>query len=179
MTTTTTLGELTGDHVLDSARTRIGFVARAAMISKVRGRFDDFEGTAHLDGDDPSRSGVRIVIRAGSISTGKQKRDDHLRSADFLDVGRHPTITFTSTKVRQVGETRFEVTGDLTVHGVTGPATVHFELTGAGNDPHGGPRAAFRGRAIINRKDWGVSWGGLLISEKVALELDVAATRRR
>lgn len=177
MTTTTTLSELTGDYVLDSARTRIGFVARAAMVSKVRGRFDDFEGAAHLDGDDPSRSGVRLVIRATSVRTGKQKCDDHLRSADFLDVDRHPTITFSSTKVQQVDATRFKVTGDLTVHGVTKPATVDFELTGAENAPRGGLRAGFRGSAIINRKDWGVSWGGLLISEKVALELDVAVTR--
>jgi polyisoprenoid-binding protein YceI len=114
MTTTTTLSELTGDYVIDAARTRIGFVARAALVSKVRGRFDDFEGTAHLDGDDPSRSGVGLVIRAGSIATGTDKCDDHLRSGDFLDVEEHPTITFASTEVARLDGTRFRVTGDLT-----------------------------------------------------------------
>ncbi|MGW6910490.1 YceI family protein [Streptomyces sp. NPDC054940] len=178
MTTTTTLSELTGDYVLDSARTRIGFVARAAMVGKVRGQFDEFEGTAHLDGDDPSRSSTRLAIRAKSIRTGKQKCDDHLRSGDFLDTDHHATITFTSTGVEQIGRTGFEVTGDLTVHGVTEPVTVGFELTGAERDPQGGLRVGFKGSAIINRHDWGVSWGGRLIGRKVVLELDVAVIRR-
>lgn len=175
MTTTTTLSELTGDYVIDSARTRIGFVARAAMVSKVRGRFDDFEGAAQLDGEDPSRSGVRVTIRAGSVRTGKRKCDDHLRSADFLDADRHPTITFTSTEVERLDAAHFRVTGDLTVHGVTRPVTVDFELTGA---DRGGRKVGFRGGAVISRKQWGVSWGGLVIGDKVALEFDVAVIRR-
>lgn len=178
MTTTTTLGELTGDYVLDSARTRIGFVGRAAGISKVRGRFEEFEGDTHLDGDDPTRSAVRLVIRAGSVRTGKEKCDDHLRSGDFLDAGHHSTITFDSTGVEQVGRTGFRVTGDLTVRGATRPVTAGFELTGAERDPRGALRVGFTGSAIINRKDWGVSWGGILIGAKVALEFDVAVIRR-
>lgn len=178
MTTTTTLSELTGDYVIDAARTRIGFVGRAAMVSKVRGRFDDFEGTAHLDGDDPSRSHVRLEIRAGSLRTGNPKCDTHLRSGDFLDAGRHPTITFTSTGVEQVGPTRFDVTGDLTVHGVREQVTVGFELAGTEHDPRGGRTVRFDGDAVINRMDWGVSWGRFVVGRKVALELDVAVIRR-
>jgi polyisoprenoid-binding protein YceI len=184
MTAMTTLRELTGDYVLDTAHTRIGFVARHAMITKVHGHFAEFGGSVHLDGDDPSKSGARVTIQATSIQTGNQVRDDQLRGNDFLDIPNHPTITFTSTEVEQLDETNFEVTGDLTIRGVTRPVTVDFELTGAENDPWGNFRVGFEGKATINRKDWGVSWnavlesGGVLVSEKITLELDVAAVRK-
>ncbi|CAM5703994.1 YceI family protein [Streptomyces aurantiogriseus] len=178
MTTTTQLGELTGDYVLDTAHTRIGFAARAAMITKVRGQFDEFEGSAHLDGDAPSKSTARLTIRTKSVQTRNPKRDDHLRGNDFLDTDGHPAITFTSTRVEQVDETCFKVTGDLTVRGVTRPVTVDFELTGAGNDPRGTVRVGFAGKATINRKDWGVSGGGGLVGEKVTLQFDIAAIRQ-
>jgi polyisoprenoid-binding protein YceI len=183
MTTMTKLSELTGDYVLDTARTRIGFVVRQAMVSKVHGQFDEFEGSTHLDGDDPSKSSAQLRIQSKSIQTRNEKRDDHLRSA-FLDIPNHPAITFTSTGVEQVSETSFKVTGDLTIRGVTKPVTVDFELTGAGIDPSGSFRAGFEGRAAINRKDWGVIWnavlegGRVLVSEKVTLEFDVAAIRQ-
>jgi polyisoprenoid-binding protein YceI len=182
MTTTTELSELTGDYALDPARTRIGFAVRQ-MVTKVRGHFDEFEGSAHLDGDDPSRSSARLTIGAKSIQTGNQRRDDHLGTS-FLDVRTHPTITFTSTKVEQVNEVAFKVTGDVTMRGVTKPVTVHFELTGTQNDPRGGFRADFEGRATVNRKDWGIIWnatlesGGVLVSEKVTLEFDVSMIRQ-
>lgn len=181
MTTTTKLSELTGDYVLDTAHTRIGFVARA--VAKVRGQFDEFEGSAHLDGDDPSKSSAQLTIQAKRIQTRNQRRDGHLRSS-FLDTDSHPTITFTSTTVEQVGEISFAVTGDLTIRGVTRPVTVDFELAGADNDLEGNFRVGFVGKVTINRKDWGVSWnavlegGGVLVSEKVALEFDVAAVRQ-
>ncbi|MET9759319.1 YceI family protein [Streptomyces sp. NPDC006372] len=177
MTTTTTLGELTGDYVLDTARTRIGFTARAAMISKVHGLFEAFEGSARLDGDSPSKSGVRLTIRARSVQTRNRKRDDHLRSGDFLDAGAHPALTFTSTRVERVGGTGFKVTGDLTVRGVTRPVTVDFELTGAG-DERGGFRVGFTGRTTIDREEWGVSGGRGLVGRKVTLEFDVTAVRQ-
>jgi polyisoprenoid-binding protein YceI len=183
MTTMTKLSELTGDYVLDTARTRIGFVARQAMLTKVRGQFDEFEGTAHLDGDDPSKSSVQLTIQAGSIQTRNERRDAHLGSA-FLDVSDHPAITFASTGVAQINGTTFTVTGDLTIRGVTRPVTVDFELTGAEHDPRGNFRVGFVGTVIINRKDWGASWnavlegGGVLVSEKVTLEFDVAAVRQ-
>ena len=130
MITTTRLSELTGDYVLDTAHTRIGFMARHTMATKVPGQFDEFEGSAHLDGDDPSKSSAQLTIRAKSIQTRNQQRDEALRNK-FLDSGNHPAITFTSTKVEQAGDTNFAVTGDLTIRGVTKPVTVDFKLTGA------------------------------------------------
>ncbi|HEV2252891.1 MAG TPA: YceI family protein [Streptosporangiaceae bacterium] len=183
MTTTTTLSELTGDYVLDPAGTRIGFAVRQAILTTVRGQFGEFDGTAHLDGDDPSESRARITIQAASIQTPSQRRDDHLRRA-FLDVSNHPAITFAATGVAQLSETTFNVTGDLTIRGATRPVTVAFELTGAGYDPQGTFRAGFRGTVTIDRRDWGVSWnavlegGGVLVSQKVTLELTAAAVRR-
>lgn len=182
MTATTKLSELTGDYVLDTARTRVGFAARA-MVARVRGQFDEFEGSAHLDGDDPSKSSAQLTIQAKSIQTRNHRRDDHLRSS-FLDTGNHKAITFTSTKVDQVDETNFQVTGDLTVRGVAKPVTVDFELTGAVNDPSGNFGVGFEGKATISRRDWGVSWnaalegGGVLVGDKVTLEFGVAAIRQ-
>jgi len=136
MTTTTSLSELTGDYVLDTAHTRIGFVARHTMATKVRGQFGEFEGSAHLDGDDPPKLSAQLTITAKSIQTRNQHRDEALRSK-FLDTGNYPAITFTSTKVEQTGDTNFTVTGDLTIRGVTKPVTVDFKLTGAKTDPWG------------------------------------------
>jgi polyisoprenoid-binding protein YceI len=178
MTTTTRLGGLTGDYVLDTAHTRIGFAVRAAMVTRVRGQFDEFEGAAHLDGDAPSKSTARLTIRAKSVQTHNRKRDDHLRTNDFLGMDNHPTITFTSTRVEQVDETNFKVSGDLAICGVTKPVTVNFQLTGAETDPRGVVRVGFAGRTTVNRKDWGVGPGGGLISEKVKLEFDVTAIRQ-
>ncbi|MGY6650674.1 YceI family protein [Amycolatopsis sp. TRM77291] len=174
--TMTTLSELTGDYVLDTAGTRIGFVARHTMGTRVHGRFDLFEGGAHLDGDDPSKSSGRLVIQAKSIQTRNERRDEQL-SAKFLGAGDHPVITFTTIAVDQVGETGFDVAGDLTIRGVTKPVTVGFELTGAENDR----RVAFRGGVTISRGDWGVNWNaatGVMVGAKVRLELDVVLIRR-
>ncbi|QFY09433.1 polyisoprenoid-binding protein [Nonomuraea phyllanthi] len=180
MTTMTGLGELTGDYVIDTTRTRIGFVARHTMATRVRGHFDAFEGGAYLDGDDPSKSSVRLTIQANSIRTRKRQRDDYLRGK-FLDTDRHPAITFASTEVRQAGEAAYQVTGNLTMRGVTRPVTVDFELTRAEKDRHGTVRAGFRGRVTIDRNDWGVNWNAattVLVSPEVMLELDVTAVRR-
>ena len=176
----TKLSELTGDYVLDTAHTRIGFVARHAMATRVRGHFDEFEGGAYLDGDDPSKSSARLTIQAKSLQTRNRQRDDQLRGT-FLDMGNHPAITFTSATVEQVDETTFKVTGDLAIRGVTKPVTVDFELTGAENDPRGDFRVGFKGSVTVNRNDWGVNWNAattVLVSPKVTLEFDVAAIRR-
>ncbi|MFD0412440.1 YceI family protein [Streptomyces sp. NPDC127108] len=180
MTTTTVLSELAGDYVLDAARSRTGFVARHTMGTRVRGHFEAFEGSAHLDGDDPSRSSAELTVRAASIQTHNPKRDEPLRTK-FLDADAYPYLTFLSTRVAQVDGTRFEVTGDLTVRGVTKPVTVGFELTGAEQDPAHGLRVAFRGSVTINRKDWGVNWNaatGVMVAASVTLEFDVVAVRR-
>ncbi|WJV44227.1 YceI family protein [Streptomyces flavofungini] len=180
MTTTTVLSELAGDYVIDPARSRTGFVARHTMGTRVRGHFESFEGGAHLDGDDPSRSSAELSVRAASIQTHNPQRDEPLRTK-FLDAVNHPYITFLSTRVTQVDGTRFKVTGDLTVRGVTKTVTVDFELTGAEQDPVDGLRAGFRGSVTIDRKDWGVNWNaatGVMVAAKVTLEFDVAAVRR-
>ena len=178
MTTTTSLSELTGEYVLDPTQTRIGFVVQQLLVMKVRGRYDEFEGSAQLDGDDPAKSSVQLMIQAKSINTGNRRRDKHLGSA-YLDTASHPPIIFTSTKVEQVDQGNFTVTGDLTVRGTTRPVTVAFELTAADES-----RVGFEGRATINRQDFGVSWnavlegGGALVGEMVTLEFSVAAIRR-
>jgi polyisoprenoid-binding protein YceI len=179
MTTRTRLSDLTGDYVLDTARTRIGFVARHTMATKVRGQFDEFGGSAHLDGDDQSKSSAQLTIQSKTIQTRNQRRDEPLRSK-FLDTDNHPTITFTSIGVEQVDETNFKVAGNLTIRGVTKPVTVNFKLTGAENDRWGNFEARFEGSATINRKDWGVNWNAAigLVSKTVILEFDVAAIRQ-
>lgn len=172
---TTTLRNLTGDYVLDLARTRIGFVARHTIGPKVRGQFDRFEGDGHLDGDDPSKSSVELTIQAGSIQTGNRQRDRYLRGK-FLNEADHPTITFTSRRVRQTGQTSFQVTGDLSIRGVSNPIAVELELTGSEHDL----RLYLKGSATIDRSDWGVKWNGAagLVGRTVALELEIAAVRQ-
>ncbi|GHB37364.1 polyisoprenoid-binding protein [Streptomyces viridiviolaceus] len=180
MSTTTGLGDLTGDYVLDTSRTRIGFVARHTMGTKVRGRFDEFEGGAYLDGDHPSASSARIVIQGSSIRTRNGQRDDLLRGR-FLDLDNHPVITFTSAGVKQTDETNYQVTGDLSVRGVTRPVTLDVELTGGGSDAQGDFRVGFKGSVTIDRNDWGVNWNAataVLVSPQVVLEFDVIAIRR-
>ncbi len=184
MTAPVTTPTLSGTYALDPTHTRLGFVTRHAMVTKVRGSFAELEGSAVLDFDDPSRSSASLTFQVASINTGNGQRDDHLRTNDFFDVATYPTATFASTGVRVIDAETFEMAGELTLKGVTHPATVTWELTGTETDPFGNLRAGFEGRATINRKDWGVSWnaaletGGVLVSEKIVLELDVSAIRQ-
>jgi polyisoprenoid-binding protein YceI len=183
MTTTTAPATLTGTYRLDPAHSRIGFVARHAMVTKVRGSFKELSGTGTWDVEDPSRSRLELTIEGASIDTGNADRDAHLRSNDFLDLEQHPQITFTSTAVAQVADDTYRVTGDLTIKGVTRPVTFDLVYTGSALDPFGNQRVGFEGTTTINRKDWGVNWnaaleaGGVLVSEKVTLELDVSAIK--
>ena len=177
------LTELTGTYTLDPAHTRIGFVARHAMVTKVRGSFDEFAGTAVLDGANPANSRVEVTIEAASIDTRNAQRDEHLRSNDFLAMQEYPKITFASTGVRQAGESTFEVTGDLTIKGVTNEITIPFEFEGSATDPFGNQRVGFEGSVTINRRDYGVTWnaalegGGVLVSDKVTLEFEISAIK--
>jgi polyisoprenoid-binding protein YceI len=184
MSTTTTVPEtLTGTYTIDPTHSRIGFVARHAMVTKVRGSFNEFAGHGSFDAEDPSRSHVELTIEAASIDTRNADRDAHLRSNDFFEMEQYPRITFTSTAVEPAGGNRYRVTGDLTIKGVTNPVTVDFEYTGHSVDPFGNHRIGFEGHATVNRKDWGISWnaaldtGGVLVSEKVTLEFEVSAIR--
>lgn len=182
-TAPTTSSSLTGSYAIDPAHSRIGFVARHAMVTKVRGSFDEFEGSGYFDADDPSRSHLELAIKAESIDTRNGDRDAHLRSNDFFDMENHPEIRFVSTAVEPLGADSHRVTGDLTIKGVTKPVTVDFELAGPAVDPYGNQRIGLEGSTTVNRKEWGVNWnaaldaGGVLVSEKVTLEFDVSAIR--
>ena len=183
-TTTTDLARLTGAYTLDPAHTRIGFVARHAMVTKVRGAFNEFEGTAVFDAADPSATAVTVRIKADSIDTRNAQRDGHLATNDFLDAETHPEITFVSTSAKQVDEDNFEITGDLTIKGVTKSITIPFAFEGVAIDPYGQTRVGFEGSHTINRKDYGVTWnaaletGGVLVSEKVVLEFEISAVKQ-
>ena len=185
MTTATApaLTELTGTYTLDPAHSRIGFVARHAMVTKVRGAFNEFEGTATLDGANPAGSSAQVTISAASIDTRNAQRDEHLRSNDFLSMDEYPQITFTSTGARQVDDSTFELTGDLTIKGVTNPITIPFSFEGAAKDPFGNLRVGFEGAVTINRKDYGITWnaaletGGVLVSDKVTLEFELSLVK--
>ncbi len=177
------LSDLTGTYTIDPAHSRIGFVARHAMVTKVRGSFNEFEGTAVLDGGDPGKSSATLRIKAASIDTRSAQRDEHLRSNDFLAMDEHPEITFVSTGSRKVGDTTVELAGDLTVKGVTKPVTIAFEYEGAATDPYGNLRVGFEGSVTIDRKDYGVTWnapletGGVLVGEKIVLEFEISAIK--
>jgi polyisoprenoid-binding protein YceI len=183
MTTTTVPTTLTGQYRIDSAHSRVGFVARHAMVTKVRGSFNEFEGEGYFDADDPSKSNLQLTIQAASIDTRHADRDAHLRSNDFFDMETYPQIRFVSTAVEAVDDGDYRVTGDLTIKDVTKPVTVDFEFTGTATDPYGNQRLGLEGGVSINRKDWGVNWnaaleaGGVLVSEKVTLEFDVSAVK--
>ena len=183
MTTTTATGTLTGTYAIDPSHSRIGFVARHAMVTKVRGQFTAYEGSGWFDAEDPTRSTIALTIDADSIDTANADRDAHLRSNDFFDMEHHPTLTFTSTAVERVDDDVYRVAGDLTLRGVTRRVTIDFEFTGTAVDPFGNQRIGLEGRTTVNRRDWGLNWnaaldaGGVLVSEKVTLEFDVSAIR--
>jgi polyisoprenoid-binding protein YceI len=178
---TVAVEDIAGDYALDVTHTRIGFSARHAMVTTVRGQFGEFEGTAHIDTANPAGSSAKVAIKAASISTGNADRDAHLVSADFFDAATYPEIGFVATDVKRLDASTWAVTGDLTIKGVTNPVTVEFEATGSARDPFGNLRVGFEGAATINRKDWGLTWnaaletGGVLVSEKIKLEFDVSA----
>lgn len=174
---------LTGTYALDTAHTRLGFVARHAMVTKVRGAFNEFEGAASIDGDNPANSTVTVTIDVASIDTRNGQRDEHLRGNDFLDVPNHPKITFVSTSVQHLGGNDFEVTGDLTIRGVTKQVVLPLEFQGSAKDPFGNIRVGFEGSIAINRSDYGVTWnaaletGGVLVSDKIVLEFEISAVK--
>jgi polyisoprenoid-binding protein YceI len=175
--------QLTGRYELDPSHSSIGFVARHAMVTKVRGTFNEVAGSGWFDAAEPSGSNVELVVEVASVDTRNPDRDAHLRSDDFFGVEQHPTIRFASTKVEVLDETSYRVTGDLTIRDVTRPVSFDLEFTGAATDPFGNQRIGFEGRVVVNRKDWGLTWtaaletGGILVSEKVTLEFEVSAVR--
>lgn len=184
MTASTSASDLTGDYDLDPAHTQLGFVARHAMVTKVRGTFKEFDGQLHINGEEPTKSTGKLRMVARSIDTGVEQRDDHLRSNDFFDMENYPELTFNSTKIEHTGGDRYRITGDLAVKDVTKPVTMDIEYTGTATDPFGNQRLGLEGSVTINRKDWGLTWnapleaGGVLVSENVTITVDISAIKR-
>ncbi|MBS44441.1 MAG: polyisoprenoid-binding protein [Nocardioides sp.] len=177
---TTALEDISGDYTIDASHTRLGFVARHAMVTKVRGHFDEFSGTAHVDTANPAASKVELAIKAASVTTGNADRDGHLQTNDFFGAEEHPEITFVSTEVSRDGS-EWTITGDLTIKGTTKSVTIPFEEVGTAKDPFGNLRLGFEGSVTVKRSEWGLTFnaaletGGVLVSEKVVLEFDVSA----
>ncbi len=175
--------DLSGTYSIDAAHSRIGFVARHAMVTKVRGSFTAFEGTATLDFEDPAKSTAEIAIEVASIDTRQAQRDEHLRTNDFFHAATYPQITFRATRVEHVDGDDYRLTGDLTIKGVTKPVRLDVEYSGAAKDPFGNVRLGFEGTTTINRSDFGVSFnaaletGGVLVSEKIHLEFEISAIK--
>jgi len=169
--------------VIDRGHSEAGFQVRH-LFTNVRGRFGAFEGTIAMDPAKPEASSVRFTIDASSIDTDNADRDKHLRSPDFFDVANHPTITFTSEKIRAAGKDRYAVTGTLTMRGVAKTMTLPVSFLGIGKDPWGNERAGFTTSVTLNRKDFGINWnkaldnGGVLLGDEVAVTVDLEAVKQ-
>jgi len=176
MATATTTLPAAGTWTFDKAHTQIGFAARHLMVTKVRGRVAEFDGTVTV-ADRPEKSHAEVVMQAASITTGTIDRDNHLRSPDFFDVANFPTLRFKSTKIERNGD-RWKLTGDLTIKNLTKPVTLDVSYEGIANDPWGKEHVAFSATVEVNTEDWGLTWnvaletGGWLVSKKATIEIE-------
>ena len=174
---------LSGTWTIDEGHSRIGFATRHAMVTRVRGAFNDVAGTAVFDPEDPASSHVEVTVQMASIDTRNESRDEHLRSADFFDVATYPLMTFVSTSVEEVDEGGYIVTGDLTIRGMTRSMSIPLRLVGIDTDPFGNERAGFEGTRRLDRRDWGITWntpldsGGLLVGDRIRLEFELSLVR--
>lgn len=172
-----------GTYVLDPTHTRVGFVARHLMVTKVRGSFREFEGAITV-GADAGTSTAQATIQTASIDTGTADRDAHLVSGDFLEVEKYPTITFGNARVVSQRGARFTVVGDLTIKGTTREVTLDVELDGVAKDPWGNEKLAVTASTEIDREDFGMTWnvaletGGVLVSKKIRIEIEAQAARQ-
>ena len=180
MTTTTSTTTGVRTFIIDKTHSEASFQVRH-LITRVSGRFSDFEGTIQFDEAIPEKSSVSFTIKTSSIDTREADRDKHLRSADFFSVDEYPTITFTSTRVRKAGGNQFDVVGTLTIHGVGQEITIPVTYLGIAKDPWGKERAGFEAELKINRKDFGLAWnapmeaGGFLVGDEVKINLAIQA----
>src|SRR5882724_6187885 len=171
---------------VDSSHSSTEFSVRHMMVSTVKGRFDKVAGTVNLDDKTPTKSTIELTIDASTIDTHEPKRDGHLKSPDFFDVAKYPTITFKSTKIEKSGKGKFKVTGDLTMHGVTKPVTLMVEgPSPAVKNPFGGMSSGASASGKINRKDWGLTWnkplesaGGVLVGDEVTLDVNLELLKK-
>ena len=172
-----------GVYDVDQAHTTVEFIARHLMITKVRGRFNTFSGTVTV-AEVPEESSVDVTIDASSVHTSQDQRDAHLRSADFFEADKYPTLTFKSTSVALDGD-GWKVTGDLTVRDVTRPVVLEVEFDGANTTPWGTQAVAFSASTEIDREEWGLTYnqaletGGVVVGKKVRIELSVEAILRK
>ncbi len=179
MTGTAIAGDRT-TWTIDPSHTTVEFVAKHMMITTVKGRFTEFDGTIVADEADIGSSSVEVTMQAASLDTRSEQRDAHLRSPDFLDVEHYPEVTFRSTAVRGSKEA-FKLDGDLTIRGVTRPITLDVEFGGEGKDPWGGTRASFSATGKFDRRDYGLTWnvaletGGILVSNEVKINIEAQA----
>lgn len=170
---------------VDPSHSRLGFTVRHMGFSKVRGSFEQFEGTVRMAPGDLSTLEADATVQTQSVTTNEAKRDEHLRSADFFEVETYPTITFESTDVRDVSGDRFTLVGEFTMHGTTKTIELAGEYLGEGADPWGGTRVAFEASAKLNRKEFGLNWnavleaGGVLVSDEVEITLEVQAVQQQ
>ena len=172
-----------GTYAIDTSHSAAAFSVKHLVVAKTRGRFTDVTGEIKI-ADDPLASSVTVSIEAASITTGDANRDGHLRSEDFLDVKKFPTLTYASTSVRHTKGDHFAVDGDLTIAGVTRPVTLDVEYAGVVTDPWGGTRAVFNASAKINREEFGLTYnqaletGGVLIGKDISIDLEVEAVKQ-
>ena len=165
---------------IDRSHSEVAFQVRH-LLSKVRGRFNDFAGTVEFDPARPHQSRVDVVIQAASVDTAEPARDNHLRTSDFFDVEKFPTLTFTSTSVTPRGDEAYDVVGDLTIHGVTRQVTLPATYLGTAQDPWGNAKFVFEAELTLNRKDFGLLWnaaletGGFLVGDEVRVSLSIQA----
>jgi polyisoprenoid-binding protein YceI len=166
---------------IDTSHSSVSATARHMMLTTVRGAFSGTTGVIDFDPEKPQAGGVELRIPAASVNTGDERRDGHLKSADFLDAATHPEIVFKSTKVTPKGKDEFVVEGGLTIRGTTKPVSVNVELVGIQEDPRAGQRAAFDAKFSFDRTQWGLVWNmpipsGVVVGEKITVEASIAAT---
>jgi polyisoprenoid-binding protein YceI len=172
-------GYVVGTWAIDPVHSHLSFSVRHLMVSKVRGRFDSFEGQI-VTAENPLESSATITIDLASINTGNEQRDDDLRSTTFLDIKNHPTMTFRSTGIRPGGD-HYLADGELSLHGVTRPVTLEVEVNGFGPDPWGNTRAGFSAKTEISRKDFGIDTdmpmdgGGVVVGDKIQIDIEIEA----
>lgn len=169
---------------VDPSHTRAEFAVKHLMITTVRGHFADIDGTVREDTADPTRSSIEVSLKTASVDTGVEQRDTHLRSPDFFDAEQFPSISFRSTRIVPKGDNELQVTGDLTIKGVTKSVVLDVTEEGRGKDPWGGNRAGLSATAKIDRRDFGLDWnqalelGGWAVGHEVKINLDIELIRQ-
>ena len=169
---------------LDKAHSSINFSVRHMMISTVRGRFEDFEGTFEINETDPTRSKIAVEIQAASINTKEPQRDGHLKSPDFIDAEKYPTITFKSKRVEKIDDQHVRLVGDLTIKDVTKEVVLNVEYAGQAKSPWGTVNAGFTAQTKISRKEWGLTWnvaletGGVLVGDEITISIELEIVKQ-